>query len=212
MKNGKYCNGKKSLNMKPLAVLLALTLLVGCAIGGTIAWLTANTGAVENTFTVGDINITIAETDVDEDGSTLKNAYKIVPGGSADKDQTITVVKKSEDCYVYAYVENNVQLNNGTTVATLDINTTNWVKVGESDNKTVYRYKAVVAYNETQDQPLPVFSKVTYADTITKGNIAELTNDQIIVKGYAHQSANTSMAVADAAAIAAFGVTAVTTP
>ena len=62
MKNGKYCNGKKSLNMKPLAVLLALTLLVGCAIGGTIAWLTAQTGEVVNTFTVGDINIKLEET------------------------------------------------------------------------------------------------------------------------------------------------------
>lgn len=216
MKNGKYCNGKKSLNMKPLALLLALTLLVGCAIGGTIAWLTADTGTVTNTFTVGDINITLEETGAQ---SNQKN-YKIVPGGTDEKDPKITVTASSEKCYVYAYVKNNVSLNNAV-VAIPDINTANWILVGSKTTAAtaeetaifeyLYRYKEVVDASD-EAKTLPVFTEVSYEDTITKGDIATLEDTQIIIDAFAHQSANTTVDVADAAAIAAFDVTAVTTP
>ena len=95
MKNGKYCN-KKSLNMKPLALLLALTLLVGCVVGGTIAWLTAQTGTVTNTFTVGDINIALNE--------TTGNDYHFVPGDKLAKDPKATVLANSENCYLFVKV------------------------------------------------------------------------------------------------------------
>jgi len=72
MKNGKYVS-KKGMNKKPLALLLALTLLVTGVVGGTIAWLTAESDDVVNTFTVGDINISIKETDVDNDGDSAPN-------------------------------------------------------------------------------------------------------------------------------------------
>ena len=94
-KNGKYCN-KKSLNMKPLALLLALTLLLGCAIGGTIAWLTSKTGPVVNTFTTSDLEVQLAET---------QRTYKMVPGVSLPKDPQVTVVDGSEDCYVFVKIE-----------------------------------------------------------------------------------------------------------
>ena len=50
-------------NMKrSVALLVAIALLIGCAAGGTMAWLTMQTGTITNTFTVGDINITLDET------------------------------------------------------------------------------------------------------------------------------------------------------
>ena len=91
-KNGKYCN-KKSLNMKPLALLLALTLLVGCAVGGTIAWLTSETTDVQNTFTVGDINIELNESEIDNDRN---RSYNFVPGDTLPKDPKVTVQPNSE--------------------------------------------------------------------------------------------------------------------
>lgn len=192
MSNGKFSN-RKSVATKTMFMILAVVLIVGISVGGTLAWLTATTGPVTNTFTVGDINITLAET-------TPAN-YKIVPGGESDKNPTITVVKGSENCYVYVTVENNVVLN-GKVVATPDINPTNWSVVQTNVNKTLYRYKNVVATNATNDQTLPVFTKVSYSDTITKSNIAALTNTTIVINGFAHQSDNTNQSVADAAAIA----------
>ena len=41
-------------NMKrSVALLVAIALLIGCAAGGTMAWLTMKTQDVVNTFTVG---------------------------------------------------------------------------------------------------------------------------------------------------------------
>lgn len=192
MSNGKFAK-RKGIATKTMFMILAVVLIVGISVGGTLAWLTDTTDSVVNTFTVGDININLAET-------TSPN-YKIVPGGKSDKNPTITVVKGSENCYVYVTVENNVVLN-GKVVATPNINTTNWNTVKTEGTKTLYRYKDVVETNATDDQNLPVFTEVSYSETITKDNIAALTNKTIVINGFAHQSENTNQNVADDAAIA----------
>lgn len=192
MSNGKFAK-RKGVATKTMFMILAVVLIVGISVGGTLAWLTATSGPVTNTFTVGDINITLAE-------STPPN-YKIVPGGEDNKDPTITVSKNSENCYVYVTVDNNVVLN-GTTVATPNIDPTNWISVQTQGTKTLYRYKDVVLASTTNDQPLPVFTKVVYSDTITKGNINTLANTTIVINGFAHQSDNTTLSVANDAAIA----------
>lgn len=96
-KNGKYCNGKKGINMKPLAVLLVLTLLLGCAVGGTLAWLLDTSDTVTNTFTDSDVNITLSE--------TTGNEYQMIPGWTVAKDPVVTVKADSEDCWVFIKVE-----------------------------------------------------------------------------------------------------------
>lgn len=87
----------RELSGKLVVAMLAVTLLIGCAIGGTVAWLTAKTDAVVNTFTYGDINITLAET-------TGEN-YKIIPGVDIAKDPKATVKGGSEDCWLFVKVE-----------------------------------------------------------------------------------------------------------
>lgn len=59
------------MKKRTLALLVALVLVVGCIIGGTLAWLTAKTDAVVNTFTTSDIDVTLTETEEE---------YKMVPG------------------------------------------------------------------------------------------------------------------------------------
>mgnify|MGYP002657696211 FL=1 len=53
------------MKKKTLALVLALTLLVAGVVGGTLAWLTDRTAEVKHTFTVGDINIDLTETNDD---------------------------------------------------------------------------------------------------------------------------------------------------
>lgn len=63
MYNGKYHNKKSRLGWSKQFVLLAsvIVLLAG-AIGGSLAYLFTNSDAVVNTFTPGEVNITVEET------------------------------------------------------------------------------------------------------------------------------------------------------
>lgn len=87
----------RELSGKLVVAMLAVTLLIGCAIGGTVAWLTAKTDPVVNTFTYGDINITLSE--------TTGNDYKIIPGVDINKDPKVTVEANSEACWLFVKVE-----------------------------------------------------------------------------------------------------------
>ena len=96
MKQGKYAapvrRRRRRNTLKPMLIAMAVVLLLGCVTGGTLACLTSTTGAVTNTFTVGDINITLDETTSD---------YKMIPGYTIAKDPKVTVAANSEKCYLF---------------------------------------------------------------------------------------------------------------
>ncbi len=83
------------MKKKILALTLVFALALALGIGGTVAWLTAQTDPVVNTFTVGDINITLAETATD---------FKMVPGNEIAKDPKVTVVAGSEACWLFVKI------------------------------------------------------------------------------------------------------------
>ena len=58
------------ISARVLVMAVALTLIIGGIIGGSVAWLTAKTDPVVNTFTYGDIKIELTETK--PDGKTAK--------------------------------------------------------------------------------------------------------------------------------------------
>lgn len=70
------------MKKKTIALLLVLMMIFGVTCGGTIAYLTATTGPVTNTFTVGNVTITLDEAKVDTYGEkglrALKNGDKFV--------------------------------------------------------------------------------------------------------------------------------------
>ena len=82
---------------KTIALLVAVSMIVGCVIGGTLAWLTHSTGPVTNTFTTSDITVTLEET-------TGKD-YKMIPGYTIAKDPKVTVTTGSEECYLFVKME-----------------------------------------------------------------------------------------------------------
>ena len=105
----------RELSGKLVVAMLAVTLLIGCAIGGTVAWLTDKTDAVVNTFTYGDINIDLWETKdgmhnesrLNENGYVVnaRSDLKIIPGVDLPKDPTVTVKAGSEACWLFVKVE-----------------------------------------------------------------------------------------------------------
>ena len=95
---------RKSMGRKALVVLSLMLVLVLAAVGGTVAWLTDSTDAVTNTFTVGDINITLTETwntASVEDGEKDSWTAKMIPGNQYLKDPKVTVQAGSEACYLF---------------------------------------------------------------------------------------------------------------
>ncbi|MDO4516184.1 MAG: SipW-dependent-type signal peptide-containing protein [Bacillota bacterium] len=204
--------------MKKKIVLMAtsLVLVAALAVGGTLAYLTANTASIDNTFTVGNITAELTETfntDGNNDGEPDKWVGKIVPGGEDDKDPTITINQGSEPCYVYVCITNTVKVGENV-VATPNISDTNWETIATKNDMTLYRYGsndvAQVVNAASADQPISVFTKVAYAGSIDKDQIKTLENKKITVQGYAHQSGTDLQTTADNAAKAFFGFTTTT--
>lgn len=197
MKNGKYSN-KKGLNMKPLALLLALALVFGGVVGGTIAWLTAQTGPVENTFTVGDINITLQEHELNDEGtlnqnSLLPNAnktgntYNFVPGDTLLKDPFVTVKKETTaDCYLFVKITEDNNTRNDLTDKIIQWEAqitksgetaadTAWKKYVPTGETEVEYWYCEVAANTSADQVWTILknNQVTVNDKITKQMVNE---------------------------------------
>lgn len=89
--------------MKKNKVLLSLVcavLLVVATICGTLAYFT-DQEAVVNTFTVGNVEIELHETDeVNRNDGTVGKDYKLQPGLSYAKDPVVTLKEGSEESYV----------------------------------------------------------------------------------------------------------------
>lgn len=91
------------MKKKSLALVLALAMIVVCVVGGTLAWLIDKTDPVTNTFTYGDIDITLAE--------TTGTSYKMIPGYTIDKNPKVTVLADSEKCYLFVKVEKSTNFD-----------------------------------------------------------------------------------------------------
>ena len=83
---------KKQIIATTSAAALALTV----GIGGTYAWLTSVTDPITNTFTVGDVGLTLTE--------TCEQTFHVSPGTKVAKDPQVTVTVGSEECYVFVKV------------------------------------------------------------------------------------------------------------
>jgi hypothetical protein len=169
----------KTVSMKVVVLLLALVLLIGCAAGGTIAWLMTNTDPVENTFSASNIQI-----DLDE---TTGNEYKLIPGKTYAKDPVLTVKGTTDvDCWLFFKVEQN----NPGNFLSYELNLDGWTALAGVDG--VY-YRAVTASNADQNFQLLV-GKTGYAngyvsvsDQLTLNDMATASTASLKFTGYAIQ-------------------------
>lgn len=205
---------------KKIAVAVSLLLVLALSVGGTIAYLTAQTGTITNTFSIGNITLAlteyIANPDYDENDTSSKqwieaangSAFHVVPGGEDAKKPVITVGADSEACYLYVCITNTVKVEvdeEPVTVASVNVNSP-WVQVKKEGDMTLYRYGSNPVDSNSSAQEFTVFDKVTYdGGNITEANRTDIdTDDKITVAAFAHQSANVDMTIADDAAIAHF--------
>ena len=143
------------MKKKTLALLLALVLVFGAAVGGTIAYLTDTTGPVTNTFTVGNINIDLAETATN---------FKMVPGCDIAKDPKVTVVANSEACWLFVKIEKSDNLDSFISYTVAN----GWTKGDGTNIPANVWYRSVTA--STADQTFSVLAgdQVTVNNNVTK--------------------------------------------
>lgn len=199
-------------NKKLAIAVVALSLALVCAIGGTLAFLVATSNTVTNTFTYGGISITLTETKGTLSGE-VREFGKVVPGATIEKDPTVSVDANSENCHVYAKVVNNVVLD-GKTIVTCNIDTDNWTLIGnktEDDGSVVslYKYKSIVQKSDDDTALSKVFETVTFSTGFELEDVAKLDaiKDDIVITAYAHQSDYITVEEANDAAITWAGVT-----
>lgn len=155
---------RRGISTKTLVALLSLVLLLGCSLGGTLAWLSDSTDPVINTFTVGDIKIELTET---------QREYKIVPGVDIAKDPKVTVKANSEACWLFVKVEEAhwpaFTEDDGTTLKVKYTIAGGWTKLtGVEDN--VY-YRQVGASDKAQEFYVLADNTVTVSESLTKSEV-----------------------------------------
>nr|WP_294370298.1 hypothetical protein [uncultured Ruminococcus sp.] len=183
-------------SQKAIIVSLLLAVIAAMTISPTLSWLSDTSDSVVNTFAGGAISIKLDEALVDTNGKTvegdnaqrvLENSYKYIPGAVLDKDPTVTVLKGSEECYVFMCVDN--ELND---LFTINYDTTSWLKVASNGNKTVYIYKSSINALMTDNDVVlnPIFTTITVSQDLTSQDVEKIGQKTVTATAYAVQAAN----------------------
>lgn len=202
MRTGKFQKNikkKRNNSTKIVTILLALALLVCCGIGGTVAWLMDSTDAVTNTFTIGDINLTLVETPYGTSAEGEGNHYPLIPGNTYKKDPKVTVLANSEDCYLFVRME---KIGNPDNYLDFTFDRTGW---NELKDKTGVYYREVSKSASDQSWDLLVADDNGYTVTVKKNIVKKGsstdtdtiempdTTPQLVFTAYAVQKANLTL-------------------
>ena len=182
------------MKKKGLALVLALTLLVVCVVAGTLAWLTAKSDTVVNTFTTSDIEVKLEETK----GTTVTGGkeFKMIPGYELEKDPKAWVVAGSEDCYLFVKLDKSANFDTYLEYVIAD----GWTKL-EGVTDTVYYRKVQTADIGTAYSVLKG-DQVTVKGEVTKAMMDGLTTEtlpKLTVTAYASQLHKNATETFDAA-------------
>ena len=141
---------------KKLMTVLALVLVIAMSVAGTVAYLTHITDPITNTFTVGNIDIGLAETATN---------FKMVPGCDIAKDPKVTVEANSEDCWLFVRIDESSNLKDFISYAVAE----GWTQGDGTNIPSKVWYRPVEA--STADQTFSVLAgdKVTVNNNVTKG-------------------------------------------
>ncbi|MDO4268759.1 MAG: hypothetical protein Q4C73_09810 [Eubacteriales bacterium] len=149
------------MRKKILVPVVAMAMLVSGVAGGSLAYLIDKEEPVTNTFTVGNVDITLAETKTD---------FKMVPGVEIAKDPVVTVEDGSEDCWLFVKIEESKNLDTFITYETAE----GWTALAEEDG--VY-YRTVLAADTTKEFSVLKDDKVLTNGTVTKADMDAIEAD-----------------------------------
>ena len=177
---------------KALCLTLAAVVLVAATFFGTMAYLTSTTDTVNNTFTVGKVNITLDEAKVNDSGVTedsssrvTKNTYKLMPGHTYVKDPTVHFAAGSEASWLFVEVENSIADIEASDNKIADqIVKNGWTAL---EGVTGVYYKEVGANNGDVAVDYPVFNKFTIDGSVDGTKLESYAGKTVTVTAYAVQ-------------------------
>lgn len=197
------------MKKKILVACLCVALAVLTVAGTTLAYLTSQ-DKVTNTFTVGNVKITLDEAKANTDGTLVEgadrvkaNSYKLMPGHTYNKDPMVTVQNGSEPSYIKMTVTfskaNALDAIFAPTGAELTsifngYDATNWIYKGNTKDATADTRTYEFWYKETVGAPTAdvaldaLFDSITVPDAITGEQLTTIAGMTITVNAYAIQA------------------------
>jgi len=184
--NRRRMSNKKFIAILSVFVMLALTMVVGCAVDGTVAWLVSESESSVSTFTLGDINIKLT-------GESESQPLKIIPGVEIRRSLKVTVEPNSEACWLFVKVEGTNWPHfpdaNGTAKVSYSVagGTNDWKAL---DNYPGVYYREVSAGDAQTGAMYDVNCNVTVSQMLTKAevnSIAAETQPKLSFTAYAVQ-------------------------
>lgn len=195
--------------LKMMLLLLCAAALVAAGIFGTLAYFT-DSDAVTNTFTVGQVRISLDEAKVNADGTKIENAdrvqnneYHLIPGSLYEKDPTVHVEANSEDAWLFVEVLNEIKIveaENADDYICIEeqITKNGWTKLESASHNPVNVYYQAHA-KDTAIKDYVVFAnfKIDGNKAVSDGkgdktntfNITDFGKAVVTVKAYAIQMA-----------------------
>lgn len=174
---------------KKLTTVLAIVLVVALSVAGTYAYLTDKTATIKNTFTVGNVNITLTETwntDTNNDNEPDAWQAQLIPGKEYFKNPVVTVVPGSEKCWLFVKFDEI-----GSPATYLDYTSLlaapDWTQGDGADIPENVWYR-VVDKNATNNAfHLLDGDTVTIKNNVTNDNMAEAAKAELVYTAYACQ-------------------------
>lgn len=170
------------MKKKLLLAGLVIFLIGALCVGATWAMLMSESHTLENTFTLGEIVISLEESTGTE--------YQMIPGVSHKKDPYVRIFADSEACWVFCKIESTADFDS---YMSYEI-ASGWTKL-EGESNIYWRE----ARHSQEDVLFPILAedKVTVKDTVTKQQLAHITNYPTLkFFAYAIQSEGLDNAVA----------------
>lgn len=166
---------------KKLITAASIALAACVAIGGTIAYLW-DSESVTNTFTVGNVNITLQETEGESQADSRQ--FSVAPGQTTPKDPKVWVDEGSEKAYLFVKVENTTKTDSVDPAITYEM-AEGW---NETEEDSGVYYRVVETTQQGDENAFSVFAQdqVTASAGIRSG---ETIVGDITVNAYAIQYA-----------------------
>ena len=160
---------------RKLILISAMILCVACTVvGTTVALLTSLAQPVENTFTVGNIKLSLVE--------TTGESYRMIPGKTVDKNPYVKVIGGSEDCWLFVQVDKTERFDDYLAYE-MD---PGWTRL---DGYSGLYFRSVTSSETDTDFRILKDDVITVRDTLTEEKMSEITeNPRISFKAYAIQS------------------------
>lgn len=163
--------------VKKASTIILTAVLLFAVVGGTFALLISHTNQASNTFTVGNIDITLNESD-DLDFHMKANTY-------LRKDPVITVLANSIDSYLFVEIE---EKNNLDTFIEYELSE-GWTALGESYPGIYYRETE----SSTEDEKYHILKndeiKVKNVSDAQLNELTDTTLPKLVFAAYAVQKA-----------------------